>query len=126
MNTGSSDSAAIGGLSISGFSSFDFSSVEDVPFVFDDGPNLIVKVERPDVTGGGNSMPSAAFLDNCLAKSDACHHSKNFNANMLVGSSIFKLPNTLLPSTLGFIILVTPKLLPAVPGFVSVKAAIAL
>ncbi len=126
MNIGKSDTAAIGGLSISGLSSFDFSSFDDDAFFFDAGPNLIVKVERPDIIGGGNSMPSAAFLDNCLAKSDACHHSKNFNANMLVGSNIFKLPNNLLPSTLGFIMLVTPKLLPAVPGFVSAKAVIAL
>ena len=66
---------------------------------------------------GGNSIPSAAFLDSCLAKSDACHHSKNFNAKILVGRSIFRLPSTLGPSTLGLIMLVIPKLGP--PGAVS-------
>lgn len=40
-------------------------------------------------TGGGSSMFSAAFLDNCLAKSLACHHSRNLRAKMLVGSRIF-------------------------------------
>ena len=38
--------------------------------------------------GGGSSMFSAAFRDSCLAKSDACHHSKNLSAKMLVGSRI--------------------------------------
>jgi hypothetical protein len=45
--------------------------------------------------GGGSSIFSAAFLDNCRAKSEACHHSKNLSANMLVGSSIFSELNSL-------------------------------
>ena len=122
---GRRDTAAMGGLSISGLSS-GFSSADGTPFFCEEGPNLIVKVESPEITGGGSSIPSAAFLESCLAKSDACHHSKNFSANMLVGSNILKLPNTLLPNTLGFIMLVTPKLLPEGPPFVSPSAAIAL
>lgn len=38
--------------------------------------------------GGGSSMFSAAFRDNCRAKSEACHHSRNLRAKMLVGSRI--------------------------------------
>ena len=45
--------------------------------------------------GGGRSMFSAAFLDNCLAKSEACHHSRNLSAKILVGSSIFSELNSL-------------------------------
>lgn len=40
--------------------------------------------------GGGRSMFSAAFLDNWRAKSDACHHSRNLRANMLVGKRILR------------------------------------
>lgn len=40
--------------------------------------------------GGGRSMFSAAFLDSWRAKSDACHHSRNFRANMLVGNRILR------------------------------------
>jgi len=36
--------------------------------------------------GGGNTNPSVAFLLSCLAKSDACHHSRNFNAKIEAGS----------------------------------------
>lgn len=49
------------------------------------------RVGRPETMGGGRSKPSAAFLESCRAKSEACHHSRNFNANMEVGRSIFKL-----------------------------------
>lgn len=47
--------------------------------------------ESPDITGGGNSRPSLAFLASWRAKSDACHHSKNFSAKIEVGSRIFRL-----------------------------------
>ena len=49
---------------------------------------------KPDMTGGGRSRPSAAFLDNCRAKSEACHHSRNFRANMEVGRSSLRLERT--------------------------------
>lgn len=39
----------------------------------------------PDTIGGGRSSPSAAFRDNCLAKSEACHHSRNLSAKIDVG-----------------------------------------
>lgn len=39
--------------------------------------------------GGGRSMFSAAFLDSCRAKSEACHHSRNLSAKILVGRRIF-------------------------------------
>lgn len=45
----------------------------------------------PDTVGGGNSMPSAAFRESCLAKSLACHHSRNLSAKMDVGSRILRL-----------------------------------
>lgn len=48
-------------------------------------------VGNPDMTGGGSSSPSVAFFDNCRAKSDACHHSKNFSANIEVGRRILRL-----------------------------------
>ena len=38
--------------------------------------------------GGGNSMFSAALRDNWRAKSEACHHSRNLSAKILVGSRI--------------------------------------
>ena len=50
--------------------------------------------ERPETIGGGSSRPSAAFLDSCLAKSLACHHSKNFSAKILVGRRSFRLANS--------------------------------
>lgn len=43
--------------------------------------------------GGGSSIFSAAFLESCRAKSEACHHSRNLSANILVGSSIRRLDN---------------------------------
>ena len=43
------------------------------------------------MTGGGRSSPSVAFLESCLAKSDACHHSKNLSANIEVGRRILRL-----------------------------------
>lgn len=47
----------------------------------------------PDTIGGGRSSPSVAFRDNCLAKSEACHHSRNLRANMEVGRSSRRLDN---------------------------------
>jgi hypothetical protein len=44
----------------------------------------------PETTGGGSSSPSDAFRESCRAKSDACHHSRNFRANIEVGSSILR------------------------------------
>lgn len=46
---------------------------------------------RPEMTGGGTSRPSAAFLESWRAKSDACHHSRNFKAKIDVGRSILRL-----------------------------------
>ena len=55
----------------------------------------------PEITGGGSSSPSAAFLLNCLEKSLACHHSKNFRAKILVGSKILRLDSSLGYNVLG-------------------------
>jgi len=40
------------------------------------------------------SSPSTAFLESCLAKSEACHHSRNFRANIEVGRRIFRLESS--------------------------------
>ena len=45
----------------------------------------------PEITGGGMSRPSAAFLESWRAKSDACHHSRNFKAKIDVGRSTLRL-----------------------------------
>ncbi len=45
----------------------------------------------PEMMGGGISRPSAAFLESWRAKSDACHHSRNFKAKIDVGRSILRL-----------------------------------
>jgi len=78
----------IGGSGVEG-SSVSFSSVSLEVETIEDG------LGKPVMTGAGNSSPSVAFLDNCLAKSEACHHSRNFNAKMLVGSTNFKLDRSL-------------------------------
>lgn len=39
----------------------------------------------PETIGGGRSNPSVAFLVSCRAKSEACHHSRNFRAKMEAG-----------------------------------------
>ena len=49
---------------------------------------------KPEMTGGGSSRPSVAFLESWRAKSDACHHSKNLRANIEVGRSIFRLESS--------------------------------
>ena len=76
---------------------------------------------RPDINGGGSSKPSAALLDNWLAKSDACHHSRNFRANIEVGRRILKLENrrgiTASPSVRGL------KMLVDWPGLAGVAGA---
>lgn len=47
---------------------------------------LVLESERrPEITGGGRSSPSVALRLSCRAKSEACHHSRNFRAKMLVG-----------------------------------------
>lgn len=53
---------------------------------------LVVK-GIPETIGGGRSKPSAAFLDSCLAKSLACHHSRNLSAKIEVGSKSRRLPS---------------------------------
>ena len=45
----------------------------------------------PEMIGGGRSRPSTALRDSCRAKSDACHHSRNFRANMEVGRRSLRL-----------------------------------
>jgi hypothetical protein len=46
---------------------------------------------RPEMIGGGRSRPSVAFLESCLAKSEACHHSRNLRAKIEVGRRILRL-----------------------------------
>lgn len=46
---------------------------------------VLEREERPEMTGGGSSSPSVALWLSCRAKSDACHHSRNLSAKMLVG-----------------------------------------
>ena len=46
---------------------------------------------RPEIVGGGRSSPSAALRVSCRAKSEACHHSRNFKAKMEVGRRILRL-----------------------------------
>ena len=46
---------------------------------------------KPEMTGGGMSRPSVAFLESCRAKSEACHHSRNLRANIEVGKRILRL-----------------------------------
>ena len=125
---GRRDVDAIGGFSISGLLISLSSSVagSGVGFFWLAGPNFADRLESPEMTGGGNSIPSAAFLDNCLAKSEACHHSKNFRANMLVGSKIFKLLSNLGPIKRGLKMDVKPKLLPPAVSFGASNSAMAL
>ena len=54
------------------------------------GPDL-EGVGSPDIMGGGRSSPSAAFRESCVAKSEACHHSRNLRAKMEVGRRILRL-----------------------------------
>ena len=41
----------------------------------------------PATTGGGKFRFSVAFLESCVAKSEACHHSRNLSAKIDVGSN---------------------------------------
>lgn len=41
------------------------------------------------MAGGGSSIDAAVLAESCLAKSDACHHSRNLRKNMEVGRRIF-------------------------------------
>ena len=50
---------------------------------------------RPDMVGGGKSRPSLAFRESWRAKSEACHHSRNFSAKILVGSNSLRLDKSL-------------------------------
>lgn len=52
---------------------------------------VVVGLGKPAVTGGGRSIPSAAFFDSWRAKSEACHHSRNLRAKMEVGRRILRL-----------------------------------
>lgn len=86
------------GFSFSSFSSFssvgDFSSVEGVANVTPDLEGAVAAAGAfgiPEMVGAGNSSPSAALRDSCLAKSDACHHSKNLRAKIEVGRRILRL-----------------------------------
>ena len=60
-------------------------------FGFSDVGNGGGLMGRPEITGGGKSRPSAAFLESWRAKSDACHHSRNFRAKIDVGRRILRL-----------------------------------
>ena len=52
-------------------------------------------INEPEIMGGGNSRFSAALRDNWRAKSDACHHSRNLSAKILVGNSTLRLDKSL-------------------------------
>ena len=77
--------------------------------------NVSEDFERPEIIGGGNSIPSVAFLPNCRAKSDACHHSRNFNAKIDVGRRIFRELKARSYMIRGSRIDVTPRLPPRAP-----------
>lgn len=64
-----------------------FSSTVRGAFVSEEGDR---RAGSPEMTGGGSSSPSDAFRESCRAKSEACHHSRNFRANIEVGSSILR------------------------------------
>lgn len=57
----------------------------------DDEPSLEFFGRRPEIRGGGSSRPSAALRESWRAKSEACHHSRNFSAKMEVGRSTLRL-----------------------------------
>jgi hypothetical protein len=45
----------------------------------------------PAMMGGGNSRPSWVFRESWRAKSELCHHSRNFNAKIDVGRRSLRL-----------------------------------
>lgn len=57
----------------------------------DGGMRFLESDGRPDMMGGGRSRPSAALRESWRAKSEACHHSRNFSAKMEVGRRILRL-----------------------------------
>lgn len=63
---------------------------------------LITFCWRPEMIGGGRSRPSVALRESCLAKSEACHHSRNLSRKIDVGRASFN-PE----KTFGKIILLT-------------------
>lgn len=99
-------------------SSEDLSSGEvgDAVSGFDEDAGLegVVAEGVYEMIGGGSSNPSVAFLDNCLAKSLACHHSKNLSAKILVGSNSFNPAPNLPMANLGSNKLLIPRLPPGV------------
>lgn len=100
----------IGGFVGSSTSDGCFSSDED----FDVVSGFVTGEGVYDIIGGGNSNPSVAFRDNCLAKSLACHHSRNFSAKILVGSNSFN-PEPILPiASLGSNRLLIPRFDPGI------------
>lgn len=60
-----------------------------------DAAGFLAGSERPAMTGGGSSRPSAAFRDSWRAKSDACHHSRNLRAKIEVGRRMRRLDRSL-------------------------------
>ena len=64
--------------------------------VFEEGAGLYAFFSgRPEMIGGGKSRPSAALRDSWRAKSEACHHSRNLSAKILVGNSSLRLDSNL-------------------------------
>lgn len=57
----------------------------------DEEPSLGSLGGRPETRGGGSSRPSTALRESWRAKSEACHHSKNFSAKIEVGSRTLRL-----------------------------------
>lgn len=57
----------------------------------DDEPGLEFWGGRPEIRGGGSSRPSAALRESWRAKSEACHHSRNFSAKIEVGRRTLRL-----------------------------------
>ena len=95
VRMGRRDFASMGGLRFAVPAANDFSgSLPEEPEVVDVGfPDRdgFCGESRPDTIGGGSSRPSAALRESWRAKSDACHHSRNFRAKMEVGRRIFRL-----------------------------------
>lgn len=56
-----------------------------------EGDRFDLGVLRPEMRGGGRSRSSEVLRDSCLAKSEACHHSRNLRANIVVGRRILRL-----------------------------------
>ena len=81
--------------------------------------------------GGGSSRLSAAFLESCRAKSEACHHSRNLRAKIEVGRRMRREDRSLGPTVRANVLglkmeLLWPGLAAAVGDLCSVARAIAL